>query len=95
MWKFATKEQPKMWNFACSTIISYDIMGSARMKRKIYKDLLNWKLNRSKKPLMVIGARQVGKTFIIEEFIRNEFSEFLSFNLYDRPDIFNIFSGKQ
>ena len=32
------------------------------MKRKIYEKLINWKNNGMKKPLMIIGARQVGKT---------------------------------
>ena len=62
------------------------------MKRKIYKDLLHWKLNGAGKPLLVMGARQVGKTFIIEEFLRNEFPKSLTFNLYDRPDICAIFA---
>ncbi len=35
------------------------------LKRTIYKDLLNWKQTHSHKCLMVKGARQVGKTFII------------------------------
>lgn len=34
------------------------------MKRKIYKDLLNWKENSIDIPLMIIGARQIGKTYI-------------------------------
>jgi len=62
------------------------------MIRKIYNDLLYWKKSGSKKPLLVIGARQIGKTFIIEEFIQNEFSESITFNLFNRPDICAIFA---
>jgi len=40
---------------------------------------------------MVIGARQVGKTYIIKEFCRHEFDNTLVFNLYERPEIVNIF----
>ena len=37
------------------------------MRRKFYEQLLNWKNNNVLMPLMVIGARQVGKTYIINE----------------------------
>ncbi len=37
------------------------------MKRKIYNRLLAWKNSNSKKPLMIKGARQVGKTYIVRE----------------------------
>ena len=43
------------------------------MKRKIYEKLINWKNNGMKKPLMIIGARQVGKTYIINEFCKKEY----------------------
>ena len=46
------------------------------MYRKIYEKLLEWKNSDDKKPLMLLGARQVGKTYIIEEFCKNEFSKF-------------------
>ena len=41
------------------------------MKRKIYTDLLNWKKFWIDTPLMIIGARQIGKTYIINEFCKN------------------------
>ena len=41
------------------------------MKRKIYQELLNWKNNQDHvKPLMVLGVRQSGKTYIIDEFCK-------------------------
>ena len=40
------------------------------MKRLIYQNLLEWKKNTNKKPLMVYGARQVGKSYILEEFCK-------------------------
>jgi predicted AAA+ superfamily ATPase len=63
------------------------------MKRKIYDSLLAWKQNGSKKPLMVIGARQIGKTYTVEEFGAKEFSNFLSFNLFYRKDIVDLFAA--
>lgn len=38
------------------------------MKRIIYNDLIEWKNKKVKKPLIIKGARQVGKTYIIREF---------------------------
>lgn len=40
------------------------------MKRKIYQELINWKNTNIQKPLMIIGARQIGKTYIINEFCK-------------------------
>ena len=42
------------------------------MKREMYAELLNWKNNSNKKPLIVFGARQVGKTYLIERFAKEE-----------------------
>ena len=54
------------------------------LKRKAYDDLLNWKQRRQmehhRKCLLVKGARQVGKTFIIQEFGKNEYESFLYIN---------------
>ena len=38
------------------------------MKREIIKDLEKWKNSKNRKPLIVHGARQVGKTYIIKQF---------------------------
>jgi len=62
------------------------------MKRKIYSELLDWKARGAKKPLILTGARQIGKTYIIEDFLRREFPKHLTFNLFDRPDICAVFS---
>lgn len=61
------------------------------MRRKIYKKLLEWKNSNLKKPLMLLGARQVGKTYIIEEFCKNEFSNYIIINLFERTDIVNLY----
>ena len=61
------------------------------MKRKVYKDLLNWKENSIDIPLMIIGARQIGKTYIIKEFCKNEFENYMYINLLDNPQIVDLF----
>ena len=48
------------------------------MKRKIYQTLLNWKQEeQGRKALMVDGARRVGKSYIVEEFAKNEYASYL------------------
>lgn len=61
------------------------------MKRKIYNYLVDWKNRGMKKALMIIGARQVGKTYIIEEFCKNEFENYVSINLLDHPEITELY----
>ena len=50
------------------------------LRRKAYENLLNWKSERHQekvtKALLVKGARQVGKTYIINEFGQNEYSSY-------------------
>ena len=61
------------------------------MYRKIYKKLLDWKNALERKPLMLLGARQVGKTYIIEEFCKNEFLKFKKVNLFQDKQIVNLY----
>ena len=44
------------------------------MVRKAYKKLLEWHNSANRKPLVLMGARQVGKTWLMEEFARNEYA---------------------
>lgn len=60
------------------------------MNRKIEQGLLNWKQN-SKTPLMLIGARQTGKTFIIEKFCKENYKNYLYINLEKEQNIKEIF----
>ena len=50
------------------------------MKRDIYEELLRWKNNLNRKPLVITGARQVGKTWIMREFGRNEYDDVVYIN---------------
>ena len=61
------------------------------MYRKIYKKLLDWKNALERKPLMLLGARQVGKTYIIEEFCKNEFLKFKKVNLFQDKQIVSLY----
>ena len=61
------------------------------MKRKIYQELINWKNTGMKKPLMIIGARQIGKTYIIQEFCKSQFKKYIYINLFEHTEIVKIF----
>lgn len=62
------------------------------MKRAIYKQLIAWKESPKRKPLMLYGARQVGKTYILKEFGRNEFSNMVYINCYKNSGVKTLFA---
>ena len=48
------------------------------MKRKIYEKLLDWKKNSASKcALLIEGARRVGKSYVVQEFAKNEYEHSL------------------
>lgn len=63
------------------------------MKRSLYTQLLAWKENKQRKPLLLQGARQVGKTWLIKEFGKNEFSSIHIFNFQEDPELHSVFQN--
>ena len=63
------------------------------MKRDIYNRLKEWKLAEGRKPLIMYGARQVGKTYIIKEFGNHEFGNMVYVNCYKNETIAQLFQG--
>jgi hypothetical protein len=62
------------------------------MKRDIDEKLLEWKSSQIRKPLLIRGARQVGKTFSINEFAKNNFGgKYISFNFEKNLDLHGVF----
>ncbi len=61
------------------------------LKRLLTNDLINWKQSNNKKPLLLQGARQVGKSTLLENFGRKEFLVSHSFNFEQRPELSSIF----
>ena len=61
------------------------------MDRYIYEDLLKWKKSSYRKPLILYGARQVGKSFIITEFGHREYEDLVVFNCDKDERIAEIF----
>jgi len=61
------------------------------MKRKIYYQLLAWKASEQRKPLLLNGVRQVGKSYILEAFGKNEFENCWVFNFEKDKTLATIF----
>lgn len=61
------------------------------MERSIYSSLKKWKESPTRKPLILQGARQVGKTYILKEFGAREYSEVVYINCDDNNDMQSMF----
>ena len=61
------------------------------MNREIIQYLREWKHRKDRNPLILRGARQVGKTYIIEEFAKTDFRNLLAINLEEKPELKKIF----
>lgn len=62
------------------------------MERTIIEQLQAWKNSRSRKPLILAGARQVGKTYILKEFGKREYENVAYINCDGNSEIANIFA---
>lgn len=63
------------------------------MKRILYKELLLWKSSLKRKPLLLQGAHQIGKTYLVNEFGRNEYSNYIYLNFELNPGLQTLFTG--
>lgn len=63
------------------------------LKRKITEQLNNWVTDKTKKCLIVQGARQTGKTFAIERFAEERYDELLEINFKQTPSAVELFQG--
>lgn len=61
------------------------------MYRESIKYLIEWKLNKNKKPLVFYGARQVGKTYLLQEFGKSEYRQMVYINFERAEELRNIF----
>lgn len=65
------------------------------LKRKIYDELLNWKNDSANiKPLMVLGVRQSGKTYILDEFCKKEYENYAYVNLFENDSVIELYNSK-
>ena len=69
---------------------AYNVYRGDYMYRKILEELKKWK-EEYKMPLMLIGARQTGKTYILEEFCKSNFDNYVYINLDKEENIGKVF----
>ncbi|MDR3293585.1 MAG: ATP-binding protein [Clostridiales bacterium] len=62
------------------------------MKRFAMSELIDWKNRKSKKPLIIRGARQVGKTWLLKEFGKTMYKDYIYINFDDNPQMEKLFS---
>ena len=63
------------------------------LRRKMYDTLLAWKNEDKKECLLIKGARQVGKTYLIRKFAENEYESFVEINFHEQKSLKVIFDG--
>lgn len=61
------------------------------MERNIYRQLLEWKESTYRKPLILNGARQVGKTYALEQFGKAHYEKVVYLNFEKEPELANFF----
>lgn len=63
------------------------------MYRNIFNNLVNWKNSKSRKPLILKGARQVGKTYILKQFGKEYYKNVAYFNFDHDSDLATLFKN--
>lgn len=63
------------------------------MKRQLEKELIHWKQRSDRKPLLIQGARQIGKSFLIEKFARENFESVVTINFEELREAKLSFEG--
>lgn len=63
------------------------------LKRKIEQALINWKKNPNRKPLIIKGCRQCGKTFSVLDFAKKNYKNVVYLNFFENSDYAAVFSG--
>lgn len=63
------------------------------MKRFIINELVKWKKSKYRKPLILKGARQIGKTYILKQFGEENYEGVAYFNFDHDEDLYNLFSN--
>ncbi len=63
------------------------------MIRQLMQKLLDWKVSKQRKPLLLMGARQVGKTTLLRQFGKQAYRNVVELNFDDRPDLKQLFES--
>ena len=72
-------------------IILFTWKEAVSLKRNAIQDLIKWKSSEERKPMVLKGARQVGKTWLMKEFGQNYYDSFVYFNFDEEDELKSIF----
>lgn len=67
----------------------------SRMKRNAIQELVAWKFSEDRKPMVLKGARQVGKTWLMKEFGQNYYDSYVYFNFDEEDELKSIFEANK
>lgn len=65
------------------------------MKRNAIQELIKWKHSEERKPMVMRGARQVGKTWLMKEFGQSCYTSYVYFNFDEEDELKSIFEGNK
>lgn len=65
------------------------------MRRNALEDLVKWKTDEERKPMILRGARQVGKTWLMKEFGRTNYKSYVYFNFDEEDELKSIFESNK
>jgi predicted AAA+ superfamily ATPase len=65
-------------------------LGAALLRRKALIEINEWETHKTTQGLLVTGARQVGKTYLIRDFARTHYKNFVEMNLIDNPSLAKV-----
>ena len=71
---------PTIMRYTCYRQMPHEDVRENGMKRELYDDLVAWKNDPHRKPLILYGARQVGKSYIVTEFGKTEYEDLVIIN---------------
>ena len=63
------------------------------LRRKVEQTLLTWKNTPNRKPLILKGCRQCGKTYSVLEFAQKNYEHTVYLNFFENPQFVSVFSG--
>lgn len=65
------------------------------LKRNAIQNLIDWKFSEERKPMILKGARQVGKTWLMKEFGKNHYKSYVYFNFDEEDELKSIFEANK
>lgn len=68
-------------------------MANIKLQRQAIESLVDWKNKKSRKPIVLQGARQVGKTWLLKEFGKSNFKDVAVFNFDENPELKQFFAS--